>query len=75
MGKDKTHPDVYLLAAEKIGVAPSKCIVVEDILAGLKSAKIAGFTVIAMYDKTSKSDWGEMCKISDINIKSFAELM
>ena len=74
-GKDKTHPDVYLLAAEKIGVQPSKCIVVEDILIGLKSAKQAGFTVIAMYDKSSKSDWEEMCKIADKNIHSFKELI
>ena len=75
VGKDKTHPDVYLLAAEKIGVAPSNCIVVEDILAGLKSAKSAGFTAVAMFDKSSQSDWREMCKAADKNIKSFSELM
>lgn len=74
-GKDKTHPDVYLLAAEKIGVPPSKCLVVEDILIGLKSARSAGFTVIAMFDKSSESDWSEMCKTADKNIHSFKELM
>lgn len=74
-GKDKTHPDVYLLAAEKIGVSPLKCLVAEDILTGLKSAKSAGFTVIAMFDKASNEDWSEMCKTADISIKSFNELL
>lgn len=74
-GKDKTHPDVYLLAAKKIGVPPSKCLVVEDILIGLKSAKSAGFTVIAMFDQSSESDWSEMCKTADKNIHSFKELI
>lgn len=74
-GKDKTHPDVYLLAAEKIGVSPKKCLVVEDILIGLKSAKSVGFTVVAMFDKSSESDWSEMCKTADENIHSFKELM
>lgn len=74
-GKDKAQPDVYLLAAEKIGVEASKCLVVEDILIGLKSARSAGFTVIAMYDESSESDWSEMCKTADKNIHSFKELM
>lgn len=74
-GKDKTHPDVYLLAAEKIGVPPSKCLVIEDILIGLKSAKSAGFTVIAMFDQSSESDWNEMCKTADKSIHSFNELL
>lgn len=74
-GKDKTHPDVYLLAAKKIGVTPSKCLVVEDILAGLKSAKNAGFTAIAMFDESSANDWDEMRKTADKSIHSFKELL
>lgn len=72
---DKSEPDVYLRAAEKIGAAPERCLVVEDILIGVKSAKRAGFTVIAMFDETSRSDWEEMCRIADKNIRSFEELM
>lgn len=73
--KDKSFPDVYLLAAQKIGVNPSECIVVEDILAGIKSAKSGGFTTVAMFDESSKDDWNEMCAIADVNIRSFTELM
>lgn len=75
VGNDKSEPDVYLCAAKKIGAVPEKCLVVEDILMGVKSAKRAGFTVIAMFDETSHNDWEEMCKIADKGITSFEELM
>lgn len=40
--KIKPAPDLYLAAAEKLGVAPNKCLVIEDSLNGLISAKAAG---------------------------------
>ena len=42
----KPAPDVYLLAAERLGVAPERCIAIEDTPTGLASANAAGmFTV------------------------------
>ena len=41
-GKSKPSPDVYLLAAQKIGVSPENCIVFEDSPNGLLAAKSAG---------------------------------
>ncbi len=41
----KPAPDVFLLAAERVGVAPHKCAVIEDSVAGVKSGKAAGMTV------------------------------
>lgn len=41
-GKSKPAPDVYLLAAQKIGVAPANCLVFEDSPNGLTAAKSAG---------------------------------
>lgn len=43
----KPAPDLYLLAAEKLGVAPGDCLAVEDTASGLAAAKAAGFTAIA----------------------------
>ena len=43
----KPAPDLYLLAAEKLGVAPNHCLAVEDTASGLAAAKAAGFTAIA----------------------------
>jgi HAD superfamily hydrolase (TIGR01509 family) len=38
----KPAPDLYLLAAQKLGVEPAACIAVEDTPTGIKSAKAAG---------------------------------
>ncbi len=42
----KPAPDVYLAAAERIGVAPGSCLVVEDSLNGVRAGKAAGMTVV-----------------------------
>ncbi|MEV7042253.1 HAD family phosphatase [Amycolatopsis sp. NPDC051061] len=47
-GKGKPAPDVYLYAAELLGVAPEDCAAVEDSTNGLKSALAAGMTVYAI---------------------------
>ena len=42
----KPAPDVYLLAATRLGVAPARCLVVEDSLNGVLAARAAGMTVV-----------------------------
>ncbi|WP_407290853.1 HAD family hydrolase [Stutzerimonas zhaodongensis] len=42
----KPAPDVYLLAAERMGVAPGRCLVVEDSPTGVLAARTAGMQVI-----------------------------
>ena len=44
----KPAPDMFLLAAEKIGVAPEKCRVLEDAPAGILAAQEAGMAVITV---------------------------
>jgi beta-phosphoglucomutase family hydrolase len=44
----KPHPQVFLLAAEKLGVKPECCIVIEDAIAGVAAAKSAGMRCIAV---------------------------
>ncbi len=45
---NKPAPDVYLFAAAQLGVHPKQCLVFEDSLPGLRSAKSAGMTAIAV---------------------------
>lgn len=71
----KTEPDIYLLAAERIGVYPKDCIVFEDIAEGLCGAKKGGFTTCGVYDKSSEADTEKIKSISDYYINSFEELM
>lgn len=42
----KPAPDLFLLAAQKLGVAPGDCIVFEDSVAGITAAKAAGMVGI-----------------------------
>jgi sugar-phosphatase len=42
----KPAPDVYLSAARKLGVAPSRCLAVEDSPSGLAAARAAGMQVV-----------------------------
>lgn len=50
VGQGKSSPAVFLRAAERLGVSPSACVVFEDTLAGVRSAKAAGMTAIGVYD-------------------------
>ena len=44
----KPDPAIYLLAAQRLGVKPENCIVVEDAASGVKAAKAAGMKCIAV---------------------------
>jgi HAD superfamily hydrolase (TIGR01509 family) len=46
--RGKPAPDVYLEAARGLGVAPERCVAVEDSSNGLRAAAAAGMTVIAV---------------------------
>ncbi|WP_420007360.1 HAD family hydrolase [Xanthomonas sacchari] len=46
VARPKPAPDVYLLAANTLGVAPERCLVIEDSATGASAALAAGMTVI-----------------------------
>jgi HAD superfamily hydrolase (TIGR01509 family) len=46
-GKSKPEPDVFLLAALKLGVNPKNCLVIEDSKNGIKAAQAAGMICVA----------------------------
>lgn len=46
--KSKPDPEVFLIAAKKLGVAPCDCVVVEDSDAGIETAKTGGMYAIAV---------------------------
>ncbi len=46
--KAKPDPEVFLKAAEKLGVEPENCIVVEDAAAGIQAARLAGMKSIGI---------------------------
>jgi beta-phosphoglucomutase family hydrolase len=46
--RGKPHPDLFLGAAERMGVSPESCIVFEDAPLGIEAARRAGMRAIAM---------------------------
>jgi mannitol-1-/sugar-/sorbitol-6-phosphatase len=48
VARSKPHPEGYLLAASRLGVAPSTCVVIEDAPAGIEAARAAGMRVIGI---------------------------
>lgn len=51
----KPHPDIYLLAAERLGIAPQECLALEDSGPGSQAAVNAGMTVIAIPNEQTKT--------------------
>lgn len=70
-GKSKPEPDVFLLAARRLGVNPEDCLVIEDSANGIKAAKAAGMRCIA-YEGPGANPASQ--KQADAVIKSFDEL-
>jgi sugar-phosphatase len=48
ISRGKPDPEPYLLGAERLGVEPAECVVLEDAPAGIAAGKAAGMTVIAL---------------------------
>lgn len=49
----KPAPDIFLITAENIGIAPENCVVIEDSANGVKAAKSAGMKCIGFVNKNS----------------------
>ena len=50
VARGKPNPDLFLRAAERLGVAPANCIVIEDSDAGIAAAKAAGMNALRYCD-------------------------
>jgi HAD superfamily hydrolase (TIGR01509 family) len=69
----KPHPDIYLRAADKLGVAAHACLVIEDALSGITAAKAAKMRVAAIPD-TRFVDPRDYEKEADYVLNSLKEL-
>lgn len=65
--KSKPDPEVFLIAANKLGIAPSECVVIEDSDAGIEAAKAGGMYAVAVGE-------AENNKKADIAVSSVGSL-
>ncbi len=61
----KPAPDIFLLAARKLGVNPSECVVVEDAVNGIQAAKAAGMRCVAVAQTFPPERLGEADLVRD----------
>ena len=61
--------------SSKLSVPSYKCIVFEDVLKGIVSAKQAGMTVIGVYDFYSRHETDLITAAADKYIQNFNELL
>ena len=71
----KGEPEVYLLAAQMLGVPIENCIIFEDVPHAVKGAKKSGAKVCAVFDKRWEEDEETLKNLADEYIKSFKELL
>ncbi|WP_433928774.1 HAD family hydrolase [Sorangium cellulosum] len=72
IGRTKPHPDPYLKAAEKLGMSPGACLVIEDSTNGVLSARAAGCAVAAITTSFSRDELKDAR--ADMMVDSFPEL-
>lgn len=74
VGHPKPHPEGFLLAAERLGIAPGTALAVDDSPIGLAAARAAGMTTLAVrfrHDDASLRDADVIAdNVGDISVRS-----
>ena len=68
--RGKPDPEIYLTAAERVGVLPDQCVVFEDAFAGIEAGLRAGMKVVAVattHTRDELADMGASLIIDDFN--------
>jgi len=71
INNSKPAPDIFLLAAKKMNVLPSECLVIEDSSAGVRAGKAAGMVTIGYVNPTSE---GQDVSSADITVSNLADV-
>ncbi|WP_432560371.1 HAD family hydrolase [Granulicoccus sp. GXG6511] len=69
--RGKPAPDIFLLAAERLGVDPADCLVVEDAVHGLAAAAAAGMRTLAVTTTTPAEDLLADAVVPDLSAVRF----
>ena len=72
--RGKPAPDIYLEVAKQLDVVPGRCLVFEDIVAGILAGKNAGMRVCAVEDDYSAHDRDKKRKLADYYIEDYLGL-
>ena len=68
---NKGSPDIYLHISDSFGLVPSECIVFEDLLTGIRTAKKAGYKAVGVKEISSLDKEKEIREIADLYISNY----
>ena len=74
-GMSKSNPEIYILAAERLGKSVEDVIFVDDNIVADQTAKSVGMTVYGVYDDSSQDYIDDLKVVCDRYIYSFSELI
>jgi HAD superfamily hydrolase (TIGR01509 family) len=69
--RGKQYPDIYLLAARRLGVEPRLCVAYDDVAKSLLGIRAAGMTACAVREPDMPQDWEGMKREFDCYIEGF----
>jgi beta-phosphoglucomutase family hydrolase len=77
--RGKPAPEVFLVAARKLGALPRSCVVIEDAVAGVRAAKAAGMKCLAITTTHPRESLAEadlvVDNLKEINISTIEKLL
>lgn len=71
VSRGKEEPDLYWFAAKQMELEPEECIVFEDVLLGIDSAKRGGFYTCGVKDHSSYAEELEIRRLADCFVENF----
>jgi len=75
----KPDPEIFLKAADKIGMPPARCVVFEDAVAGIQAARAAGMKVVAVTTTRKAEDLHEadiiVNQLNQLSTNAIAKLL
>ena len=71
----KADVNLYLKLSEKVGVKPENCTIIDDSINAIKTAKLAGFYTVGIFEAIVEKHWGEVKATANETIFDFTELL
>lgn len=75
VGIGKHDPRIFTASAQRLGLPPQQCIVLEDSLKAIRSANTAGFQTIAVYEETNPVEQPALLQEAKVYIHDFRNLL
>ena len=73
--KNKSFPDIFLRAAQILGLPPQACVAFEDSLIALRAAKAAGLSAIAVHDPSAEKYEAGLREAADAYVFTFSDIL